>query len=480
MIEFNGGGTPSLQQTATACAYSLAGFTFYALIVAVYNVYFHPLRKFPGPVLCRASSLLRYRHLFRGTSHLFIHDLHMQFGPVVRVAPNELSFISPEAWKDIHSPIDVSRNDGEFVKDPKFYSFMSADGGNLVTVDLLTHQSLRKEVASGFSERSIQSLEPIFQEYLDLLIRRLRDHSSNGATIDLRDWITYFSFDVIGKVALGSDFGCLEHSDYHPWVQAITTWTKEFMYIQMVAYHGFLWLIKFLMSVPFLQGRETHLNLTKTRLKSSLASKREEKILLDTYLNIKQPLDFRELHSNISLLLLAGSDTTATLLISFFALLSENPAAWDQVCKEYLQACINECMRVFPPNPVGAPRVTPKGGKMVADHWVPAGTIVSVAQWSAFRHPDNFADSDHFRPERFLKLGQYADDKFSVFQPFSYGHRNCLGRSFAYAEARLTLARLVYNFDFTLSPESSMWTTKQKAYVMWSKGKLQAVLNPIR
>jgi hypothetical protein len=39
----------------------------------------------------------------------------------------------------------------------------------------------------------------------------------------------------------------------------------------------------------------------------------------------------------------------------------------------YLTAVIHETLRIFPPVPIGMPRITPKGGGMVAGVWVPGG-----------------------------------------------------------------------------------------------------------
>jgi len=64
-----------------------------------------------------------------------------------------------------------------------------------------------------------------------------------------------------------------------------------------------------------------------------------------------------------------------------------------------------------------------------------------------------------------------------VFQPFSYGPRNCIGRALAYNEMRLILARVLWNFDMELCKESQDWAT-QKTFVLWEKSELHCVLKP--
>jgi hypothetical protein len=74
----------------------------YQLGTLVYNIFFHPLRHFPGPKLCAASRIPLAYHMIIGDSHLWDLDLHKKYGSVVRPAPNNLSYTDDRAWKDIH------------------------------------------------------------------------------------------------------------------------------------------------------------------------------------------------------------------------------------------------------------------------------------------------------------------------------------------------------------------------------------------
>ena len=59
----------------------------------------------------------------------------------------------------------------------------------------------------------------------------------------------------------------------------------------------------------------------------------------------------------------------------------------------------------------------------------------------------------------------------AVLQPFAVGPRNCIGRHLAMAEMRLILARMLWNFDFELCPESEGWI-EQKIKLLWVKPPL--------
>jgi hypothetical protein len=71
--------------------------TLSALVVsvvasAVYDAHVGPLSKFPGPKLRAISSIPKAISIFRGREHEDYVALHIKYGNVIRVAPNELSF----------------------------------------------------------------------------------------------------------------------------------------------------------------------------------------------------------------------------------------------------------------------------------------------------------------------------------------------------------------------------------------------------
>lgn len=72
---------------------------FYLIIEGIYNIFFHPLRHYPGPLLAKANRLNWTYHSWNGDIVKRITQLHEKYGEVVRVAPNELSYISAQAWQ---------------------------------------------------------------------------------------------------------------------------------------------------------------------------------------------------------------------------------------------------------------------------------------------------------------------------------------------------------------------------------------------
>lgn len=76
--------------------------TSYFVLRALYRITFHPLVRFPGPKLRAISHL---PHAFSGAwgrQPYDVRELHRKYGPVVRICPNQLSFITSSSWEDIH------------------------------------------------------------------------------------------------------------------------------------------------------------------------------------------------------------------------------------------------------------------------------------------------------------------------------------------------------------------------------------------
>jgi cytochrome P450 len=118
--------------------------------------------------------------------------------------------------------------------------------------------------------------------------------------------------------------------------------------------------------------------------------------------------------------------------------------------------------------------------------------MISISQTSVGVHPlsptsskTNFHKPDEFVPERWLRSSTtdasspFYNDHRDVVQPFSIGPRACLGKSLAYNEMRVILARLLWNFDLEMCKESRGWP-KQNTYTLWEKNPLMCRLRDIR
>lgn len=476
--------------------------TLYVVIRLVYNVFLHPLSRFPGPLANRASVFPKTFHLVNGTLPFHITDMHNKYGPIIRITPNELAFINPQAWRDIYA-----RKPGthELPHDMKYYNATDITTTSLLSSHRESHDTTRKLLAPGFSERALMAQEPVLDTYVSLLMKRLRENctNSNGDSVpvDMTKWMAYTTFDLIGNLAFGSDFGCLSRSGYHPWVKLILGTVKNMSRIHALKALGILRVAIFFMRKLKVGERELalHVELTKskTRQRVELGTGRND--FLDGL--IKSGMAMDELVENGSLLIVAGSETSATLLTGALYLLTANPGVMEKLKNEvrglfetegditlttvnklsYLTAVLKESLRCYPPVAGAAPRLTPKGGAEISGTFVPAGTTVSVWQWAAYHDSEYFEDPYSFCPERFANpgVGRHRNDRLDVVNPFLVGPRNCIGQNLAYAEMRLILARLIWAFDLQIGEDGKGWLEGQKNYLFWEKPPLQMYLTPV-
>lgn len=112
----------------------------------------------------------------------------------------------------------------------------------------------------------------------------------------------------------------------------------------------------------------------------------------------------------------------------------------------YMNSCIDEALRIFPPVPTGLTRTVPENGDTVAGEFLPGGVTVSCHSWAATHSPHNFRRPDEFIPERWTDAA-YADEKREASQPFSLGPRGCIGKHMSYLELRLILGSLLWHYD---------------------------------
>ncbi len=212
----------------------------------IYNLYFHPLRSFPGPLLQRASVLPWAMQHASGTQAFCTQRLHDKYGPVVRIGPNHLSFTDPAAWKDINGHHVGGGRAGEMAKSPTFVRAIRNIPTSIINSDREEHSLLRRALSHGFSDASMREQEPIIIKYVDLLLQRLAetcavDGGGDGGSkkaLNLEAWYNWTTFDIVGDLVFGQSFRCLESIEYHPWIAFIFKAIQSGAYMIVLNYIG--------------------------------------------------------------------------------------------------------------------------------------------------------------------------------------------------------------------------------------------------
>lgn len=180
------------------------------------------------------------------------------------------------------------------------------------------------------------------------------------------------------------------------------------------------------------------------------------------------PLDRTALRDELMTFVLAGHETTANGLTWMWSLLSQNPAARDQLLAEvdevlggrvptaadvdalpWTTACFQEAMRLFPP--AWHVQRTSRADDVVGGYLVPRGSLVVVSTWTTHRDPAVWENPAGYDPRRFLGDAPKQRPRHA-FVPFGGGRRVCIGQGFAMLEGVILAAMMAQRVTFDLVP----------------------------
>ncbi|KAI4865910.1 cytochrome P450 [Hypoxylon rubiginosum] len=476
---------------------ALLAITWY-VTSAVYSWY--RLRHVPGPFLASFSYLWLAR-LAYGGKQLEGYDLATRkYGSLVRVGPSDLLTDDPEVIKRLSSA------KSQYWKS-KWYTGFRFNPHHLVMFimrDPATHDQIKAQLMPGYSGRDISSVEPAVDSRIEAFITLIRRKyiTSPGVggfrPLDLARVIPLFTLDVISKLALGKEFGCLEtDSDRYqfyeamegslPWISLTTDvpWMRDIVYSTLG-----LRLFGAQETDSKGLGRSMKLANEEVRRRFAPGADKEEKSMLGSF--IRHGLTQTECEVETLFMFVAGSDTTAAAIKITVLYILAVPRVYQRLKDEiaaavhegrvskkitnaeakelpYLQAVVNEGLRIRPITTNMLSKEVPKGGDTIDGKFIPAGTAIGVNISSMLRSKAVFGeDADMFRPERFLEVDATTRSELQrhVELTFGYGRWMCAGKSIALMEMNKIFFELLRHFDFQLvNPQEPMVSRSHALFV---------------
>jgi cytochrome P450 len=329
-----------------------------------------------------------------GTSHHWHHKLHLKYGPVVRYAPNNLSYTDERAWKEIYG----FKKPAPF-KNPEAYGVPPNKVPGLLSAGDEAHSRMRRVFSHAFSDKALKEQEPLFVKYIDVLVSKIKEMATAEPEkpIDIVRWLNFTTFDIMGDLTFGEPLGLLEKSDYTPWAALIFQVLRAGTYIRVLKMSPLInAVLKLWIPRSLKKKRDEHFNFSIDRVNKRLDTKSERPDIWGLVLRqqeLGRGLSLDEMHSNAGLFMGAGTETTATELSGLLYYLLSNPTKMDILVKEireafpteedmsmeriakleYLHACLEESLRMYPPVPIGLPRIVSGNGTKICDDIIPAG-----------------------------------------------------------------------------------------------------------
>lgn len=454
----------------------LAVWTLGVLIsIGVYRLFFHRLRHFPGPKAWAVSKFALMTTDAKGLRPRALEEAHKKYGDVVRTGPREISINAPTAI----APIMGAKS--SFWRGPWYEATAGARGAhvprNLHSVLIESDHSARRKIwDAAFSAKALKGYETILVDNIDNMVNQLEKRSQRKETVNIDDYCSFYSFDVMSQAGFAGDFGLLNHGQLTPMIQAL----EDFMsFVQLVGNLPYLVEVFGLLPNPI---AEFDKYMTRIVMERKARKEAVPDIMghllheVETEKGKSSKRQDAEATTDARLIIVAGSDTSSTTMGIAMFFLMEHPkiladlrqelldvfgddaslltdfARMDDKTCPLLNAVINESLRIFPPVPTGlqrestSPAVVDVNGQKVV---IPANTIVTLPIWSLQRDARNFSPEPlRFRPERWLHPENEEHFNKTAFTPFSFGKTSCVGKVLAYMEIRLVISNLVRRFDF--------------------------------
>jgi len=180
----------------------------YVIGTIIYNLYFHPLAKFPGPRLAAASHFYEayYDLIHNGGAQYAskVRQMHAQYGPIIRINPDEISVNDAKFHDKLFAAQPAVRD-----RHPNFSASLGTTKGSFSTPDHYLHRNRRVAYSPFFASVNVMAGEALIQKKVnhlcDLLWSR-REESPN-----IRTYFAAIGFDSFYTWAFGSSLDLLDN-----------------------------------------------------------------------------------------------------------------------------------------------------------------------------------------------------------------------------------------------------------------------------
>ncbi|KAH8902894.1 cytochrome P450 3A24 [Coniochaeta sp. PMI_546] len=438
--------------------------------ISIYRVFFHRLSRFPGPFPAKVSKLYstwKARHL---NAHNDVMAMHEKYGDIVRSGPMDLMIRSGEAVQKVMGANSSCTKRGMGV----FEIFDLHGGFSLEAIlDSDVHRARRQIWDRAQNSQAMAKYETKTRTVMRTWLDRL--HNLDGAPIEITEAVLLVAFDNMGKVGFTKEFGTTSTGQGVRWLNLLNA-----AFGRIARLGGVPWPILIVKSVGLLGDIQEFNDISAATAEDRM--KRDDPEMEDILkyfiqdFKSEKPKSFRsiyDLYTDAETVLVAATDTGAASIAWIFYYLTKNPEIKRRLLDEirpafgktvpgeytdsdlaqvdYLNAVINETLRIQPVAGISSPRLTPPQGIVVDGVWIPGHVQVFCPPWIFCRSEKFFVHADEFIPERWTTRPELVLDK-RAFIPFNTGRWSCAGKKIAMLLMRFIVAYTLTEYDFDFAP----------------------------
>ncbi|KAK8136687.1 cytochrome P450 monooxygenase [Apiospora sp. TS-2023a] len=424
----------------------------------------------------------------------------VHIGPIARVGPNDLITASPELIMRINAVRSPYRRTGWFYRATRH----RGDRDHVFSqMDEEKHVDLRQRMTSGYSGKENVDLERSIDVHIAEFVQLFRStYISTDALakpVDFSKKVQYLTLDVISDISWGRPFGHLRadrdvddiarSSEEGMWFFNIVLATGLYRLLHhplIARYVG----ISIKDATGFGRLLRNARDIIRDRLQRDPANDKRSDMIGSFF---RHGLSEDQILSETTLQMVAGADTTASVISVILLYLMTHPRVYGKLQSEiddaflitntnsadgevisdadarklpYLQAVIKESMRIHCPVTNASPKRVPDGGDTVVvdgrSVFLPGGTNILYSVWTHRLDRATFGDdAASFRPERWLQ--EQDEEKLANMHRahelgFSYGRYQCMGKFIATMEIGKAVFEMMRNFDWSLARPGQPWT----------------------
>ncbi|EZF33938.1 hypothetical protein H109_05523 [Trichophyton interdigitale MR816] len=451
------------------------------------------LSAFHGPPWAAFTRLWLCKTIASGESATRFINANQQYGPVARIGPNHLLTDDPEFIRKILA----ARS--HYTRGPWFDSIrIDPEVPNIVSERHPgRHNHLRHQMSGAYAGRDVEGLEDMIderiQDFVEVIERKWLSDDNGTNVFDIAQRVQFLAVDMITHICFGKPMGFVKtDSDVSDFLKTIESQLPIVQHFSVIIEINDL--LHWLVGLPFMRrlivpssqdksGIGIIMGITRNEVEKRQQSKSEpKKDMLTSFM--KHGLSPSEAETELIISLVAGSDTTATAIRATLLAVASNPRVYARLTKEideaeatgkisspirdqearrlpYLQACIKEGLRCFPPVAQLRERMVPAGGDTYNGQHIPEGTFIGLNTWGVQLNPVFGNDPRVFRPERWLIEDETRLQEMSRVQELIFGHgtTRCLGIPIAMMNLNKVFPELLRRFDISIVNTTKPWTS---------------------